>query len=198
MTQVGPTPTPGPDGFGAGFFALALLAVLAGIAVLLGLVAVAGFLARRRSGRVPRVLAYGSVVLLLPVVAIGGFGVLALFDEASVLAGLFAAVVVAPLVVGLGWLRRTGGRSWLFDLAATGHAWSLPYLVGLAAFVGITIGVNEGLGLAPAQSRSLGVGWYAAAGAGILAVAGSVWLAPRVRAAWWSSPESSSPPSGRG
>lgn len=159
-------------GLGAGFATLTMLVVLAGLAALLGAVGIAAVGLERRAGRVPGWLRSVPAVLLVPVVAVGGFGVLALYDEAVVAAGLFLAVVIVPLGIEVGTGRRVG-RSWLETFAIAGVSWCLPYLFGALAFFAVTIGAAELLELSPAATRGMGVAWVAMATSGVIVVVGS-------------------------
>lgn len=163
--------------FGAGFFILALMAVLGGLAILLGLVAVAAAV-RRRSGRTPSLLRSVAVALLVGVVLTAAFGVLALFDESAIGAALLLAVVFVPLVaVVVG--HRDSADGWRHLLAAAGTAWSLPSLLALVTFVGLNVVIPRWFDLAPAEARQAGVGWIAAAGAGLVVLAGALLLGGR-------------------
>lgn len=166
-------------GFGAGFFTLTLLAVLAGLAALLGVSALLAMVLRDRSDGGPAWISPLAVGLLVVVVGVAGFGVLVLFDESAVGAGLVVAVVFAPLLsVGLRHRPWTGG--WRHRLATAGLAWSLPYLLGVVAFVGLNVVIPRSFDLAPGEARSVGVGWIAVVGAGVVVIVGAVGLSDRV------------------
>lgn len=174
--------------FGAGFFTLALMAVLAGLAGLLGLVAVGAVISRRRAGRVSPLVRSLAVVGLVGVVLAAGFGVAALIDEAPVGAGLIAVLVFVPLAAGAvrGWRAR---RRWLDVLAGTAMAWSVPFVLGLAVFLAVNVGVIEAFQLAGGEARALGLVWIAGAGGVLVAVIGTVLCYDRV-AGWLSPPGS--------
>lgn len=174
------------DGFGAGFFVLALLVALGGTALVLALLAVVAVVVRRRTGRVPTLLRYLAVAVLAGVVVIAGFGVLALYDEAPVGAGLLVAVVLVPLAAATVRGRRATDLGPLDVLAATALAWGFPCLAGVVLFFALDLGVAAALDLAPAEAGRLAVSWAAVAGSGLAAVAGTVLLAERV-AEWLAS-----------
>lgn len=169
------------DGFGAGFLTLTIVGLLAVLAVLLGLTAAAAVALRRRTGSVPTVVPAVADALLVGVVVPAGFGVLALADEAPVGAGLFVAVVFVPLVAVVIRHRESPG-GWLGHLAIAGLAWSVPYLLGAAVFVGLNVLVPRTFDLAPAESHAVGVGWNAAVAAGVVASVGAVMVSDRLAA----------------
>lgn len=168
------------NGLGAGFAGLTLLAVLLGLAVLLVVTLVGVFLYGRRAEPVPRLLPYLSVVVLVGVILIAGFGVVALYDEALPLAVLFLAIVLVPLAAVGGAVQLTTDLGPIDALATTGLAWSLPFIVGVAVTAGLTIGLGSALGLPPAGSRQQTLVWLATAVGGIVVVAGSILLARNV------------------
>ena len=164
------------NGLGAGFFGVTLLAVLLGLAAVLtlALVGVVGF--RRRTGSVPNLLKYVSIAVLGGVLLVAGFGVLAMYDEAVLLAVLFLAIVFVPLAaVGI-YLHYMTELTWLDALVTTGLAWSLPFVIGVGVTFGLTIGVSSVLDLAPTESQRLGVVWIAMIVGGAVVVLGSVLL----------------------
>lgn len=165
--------------FGAGFFTLTLLAVLAGLAALLGVSVLAAIALGDRSDGVPAWVSTPAAGLLVAVVGVAGFGVLVLFDEAPFGAGLLVGLVLVPLAaaVGRGWRAR---RRWLDVISGAAMAWSLPYLLGLAVFLAINVGVIEAFQLAGGEVRALGLHWIGAAGGAVVALAGTVWLTGRV------------------
>ncbi|MFB6161380.1 MAG: hypothetical protein ABEJ61_09435 [Haloferacaceae archaeon] len=172
------------NGFGAGFAALAVVAVIAGLALLLGAASGAAFVLRRRTGRVPTLVSHVAVGLATAAVTLAGFGVLAFVDEAPPAAGLLVAVVLLPLAVGTGTVRRRAALSWLDAVAATAMAWWIPFLVALGAVVGLTAGLTAALDLATASPRRLAVVRVAAAGGGATAVVGTALVARRVTCDW--------------
>lgn len=166
-------------GFGAGFATLTMLVVLGVVAVALGVVGVGAVAVGRRQGAVPTWLRLLAAALLVPVVAVGGFGVVALADEAAVAAALLVAVVFAPLAVEVGRGRRAG-RSWLDALAAAAMAWSVPYLLGAVALFGVNIGAAEVLGVNTAGPRGRDVAWVAVVASGLVVVVGSRFASRRL------------------
>lgn len=171
--------------FGAGFFTLTLMAVLAGLAGLLGLIALAS---RRRAGQVPTLVRSIAMAGLVGVVLVGGLGVLALYDDATVGAGLIVALVFVPLAAASvrGWQVDQG---WSDVLAGVAMAWSLPFILGLATFLAVNVDVIEAFQLAGGEARALGLVWIAGAGGALVTSIGSVWLHKRV--AGWLSPAGS-------
>jgi len=164
------------NGLGAGFFGLTLLAILLGLAAVLtlALVGVVGF--RRRIGTVPQLLKYVSIAVLGGVLVVAGFGVLAMYDEAVLLAVLFLVIVFVPLtVVGI-YLHQTTELTRVDVLVTTGLAWSVPFVIGVGVTFGLTIGVSSTFDLAPAESQRLGVVWIAMLVGGAVIVTGSVLL----------------------
>lgn len=166
-------------GFGAGFATLSVLAVLGVVAVLLGLVGVGAVAVGRRRGAVPTRLRVLAAALLVPVVAVAGFGVVALADEAAVAAALLVAVVFMPLAVEVGWGRWVG-RTWLDGLAVAAMAWSVPYLLGAVAFFAVNVGAAEVLGVNTAGPRGMDVAWVAVVAGGLVVVVGSRFLSTRL------------------
>jgi len=92
--------------WGPGFSTL-LVRILAGLAILVLVATVAGAVYKRRAGYVPRPFGYVLAVLCVGVVGVSGFGVLVLYDEASVLAWLFASIALVPFLVVGPYLART-------------------------------------------------------------------------------------------
>lgn len=164
------------NGFGAGFFGLALLAVLLGLAALLTLALVVVVVIRRRASTVPRLLNYGSLAVLGAVLLVAGFGVVAMYDEAVLIAVLLLMTVFVPLAaVGL-YVHQTTSSSRLATLATTGVAWGVPFVVGVGITFGLMIGVSSALGLAPAEPERLWVAWTAMLVGGAVVLAGSLLL----------------------
>ncbi|MDZ7702213.1 MAG: hypothetical protein U5J98_09210 [Halobacteriales archaeon] len=160
------------NGFGAGFLTLGLLAAIWGLAALLGLLGIGVSLARRRHGRVPSLVGPIAAVLLAAVVAIAGFGVLALADEAAVGAAALVATVFVPLAA-VGVRTRDAGDGRIDRLATAALAWSGPYLLAPVAFIGTNVVVTRAFDLAPAEARALGVGWLAVGVAGLTVTVGA-------------------------
>lgn len=173
------------NGFGAGFFALSLLVGLSALAVLLGATAIIGLASRRESGGIPDPVRYGAVGLLGLGVVVAGFGVLAMVDEAAVVAWLLVAVVFVPtaaaVVVGRG---RSGTAHWLDHLALASMAWSGPFIAGAITFFGFVIGFPRVWNFAPAEPRGFGMAWLAVIAAGGVTLGGTLgvlwWLGGRI------------------
>lgn len=167
------------NGFGAGFATLGILAVIAGVAALLGLLTAGLAVTARRPGRLPGAVRYAAVGLLVAAVGLGGFGVVALLDEAAFGAVLFGLLVFLPLAVPVarGW---RAGRGWIDVLAVAALAWSGPFLLGFGVFLVLTVGVIETFQLAGGEVRALGLTWLAAGGGGAVAVIGTALLDERL------------------
>lgn len=158
------------NGLGAAFGGLMLLAVLSGMAGLLGLCLVGVVVSKRRTETVPNILRYLSVAVVLGVILVAGFAVVALFDEAATLATVFLAIVLVPLgTVGI-YLHRATELPRLDIVATAGLAWSIPFLIGLAVTFGIPNVINRVFDLAPAESQQLGLYWIATALGAIVVV----------------------------
>lgn len=168
------------DGFGAGFGALMLLALLVGLAALLSVTAAGALLSERRSDDVHDVFPYTAVGLVSVVVVVGGFGVLALSDEAPAAAALFVALVFVPLAGAAGVLQRDTALSWDDLAAVAGMAWGLPYVAGAAVLFGLAVGLAPALGLAPGEARRTGLPWIETVVAGLVVLAGAMAVAPRL------------------
>lgn len=168
------------NGLGAGFFGLALLAALLGLAGLLVLtmIGVAGF--RQRSGIVSGLLEYVSILLLFGVVGVAGFGVLAMYDEASLFALLFLTAVFVPLAATGGYLARTTTVGLRDGVATTGLAWSFPFLIGVSVTVGLILTASSLLDLPPASSQQRGVVSTATVVGGAVATVGSIYVGRRL------------------
>jgi hypothetical protein len=168
------------NGLGAGLFAITLLTVLAGLALLVVMATVAAAVFDRRSGRVPMGLRYLHVAICAGVFGVAVFAVLALYDEAPVAAGLFTAIVVVPCLLVSGYLARSTDLARLDVVAATVMAWAIAFFVGVGVSLGITTGMETVLDLAPAESRQLGVAWVAAASGGLVVVLAMIPLGTRL------------------
>jgi hypothetical protein len=167
------------DDLGAGFFALSLLAGLAGLADLLAGVLVVAVGLRGRTERVPRAIVVGAIVVLALVVLVAGFGVLALYDEAVPVGVLLLVVVFVPLKVVAATVRDRDRLGAVRAAATVGLAWSLPFLAALVVTFGLTIVVNAELQLVP-PGRERAVVYLATAFGGAVAVGGSLLLGGRV------------------
>ncbi|PSP80065.1 hypothetical protein BRC81_02385 [Halobacteriales archaeon QS_1_68_20] len=168
------------NGLGTGFFAITLLAVLAGLA-LLGVAATAVAAAfYRRSGRISTRIRYPFVALLVAVLGVAGFGILVLFDEAPTAAGLFAGIVALPFLLVAVYLDRTTALSNLDVAAATVVAWGPAFLLGVVVVFGANAGTVAAFDLAPAEARRLRVAWIASAAGGVAVVLGMVSIANQV------------------
>lgn len=164
------------NGFGAAFGGLLLVAVVSGLAGLLGLCLLGAVISRRQTGTVPRALQYLSIVVVLGVLLVAGFAVAALYDEAAVLAAVFVASIFAPLGgVGI-YLYRVTDLSRSEILATAGRVWSLPFLLGIVVTFGSPVVITGMFGMAPAEARQLGVYWGATALGGIVVLLGALWL----------------------
>lgn len=176
------------NGLGAAFGGLVLLAVLSGMAALLSLSLAVTIAARRRTEGLPGNLRNLSIAVVLGVVLIAGFGLVALFDEAPTLAAVFLASALIPLgVVGV-YLHQIAEFSRIDGVAMTGLAWSFPFLLGVAVTFGIPPTINSVFGLAPAESRELGVYWLAAGAGALVVVLGALRLGLYVSTSIQSSP----------
>lgn len=168
------------NGLGTGFAALSLIAVLAGLALLVVLSTIVSCAFYRRTGHTPPPLRYLFVVIGIGVLGVTGFGILALADEAPVLAWLFACVALVPLVVVRLYLSRTTGLTRVEAITTTVMAWGLPFLLGVVVAFGVTNGLNAAFGLAPAESRRLGIAWIASAVGGLTVVLGMLPIGARL------------------
>lgn len=90
------------------------------------------------------------------VVGVGGFGVVAFYDEALIAAVLLAALVFLPLVLVGVYLRRTTALDWLQLIISSSMTWNLPILVGIGVTAAIAIGVGSMGGTATADFHRLG------------------------------------------
>jgi hypothetical protein len=131
------------NGLGAGFAAASLLAVLAAAAGVLAFVGVFGVLVDPGGRRVPRGFQYAAVVLLAVAAAVGGVGVIALFDEAPLVAALLAGLVPLPLLVAAARVVSGDAVRGRVPVAATvAVAWALPFLVALGVLAALTVGTS--------------------------------------------------------
>ncbi len=178
------------NGLGAGFFALALLAVVAGLAGLVIITTVAAAMYQRRTGEMSALLGYLLVGLCLGVVIVAGFGILALFDELAVVAWLLAWSVVIPLLVEGVYLNRTMGFSQVEVITTTVMAWGVPFLLGVGVVVGVLSGITSVFGLSPVETRQLGVAWIAATIGGLTVILGMLPLGTRIGRFFYSAPVS--------
>lgn len=178
------------NGLGAAFGGLMLLALLSGLAGLLGLCLAGAFVSKRRTGTVPRLLRQLSVAAVLGVILVAGFAVVALSDEAATLAAVFFAIVLVPLgAIGI-YLHRVTELTRLDTVATVGLAWSIPFLIGLAVTFGVPAVFNRLFDLAPAESRRFGLYWIAPALGAIVVVLGALRLSTHVRKSLYSTPSS--------
>lgn len=158
------------NGLGTGFFALTLLAVLAGLAILVVVTTIASAVYHRRTNYTPTPVRYLLGVLCVGVLGVAGFGVLVLYDEAPAAAWLFASFVVGPFLVVGSYLVRTTGLSRFDVITTTVMAWGIPFFLGVAVALGSLNGITSVFDLAPAESREMGVAWIAAAIGGVTIV----------------------------
>ncbi|MFB6219901.1 MAG: hypothetical protein ABEH90_00560 [Halolamina sp.] len=168
------------NGFGAAFGGLLLLAVVAGLAGLLALFLAGAVAFRKRGERVPSGLRYLPVAVVTGVVLVAGFAVAALVDEAAAVAAVFVATVFVPFGAVGGFLLWMSELSRLDAVATTGLAWGVPYLLGLGVTFGVPILITRTFGLAPAKSRHLGLYWLGTVLGGIVVVLGTLRLAEHV------------------
>lgn len=165
------------EGLGAGFAGLTLLSVLLGLAALLALCLFAVFVSRRLTDPVPRSITVLSVAVLGVVIAVAGFGVVALSDEAPRLAVLFGAIVLLPLTAVVASVHLTTDLPPTDTLATAGLAWSLPFVVGVVVTFGLSSGLGSVLGLPPAGPQRRALVWIATAVGAAVVVTGSIVLA---------------------
>lgn len=158
------------NGLGAGFFAITLLAVLAGLAVLITLLTVISIVFTRRRGHSPRLLGYLTVIVGIAVVAVAGFGILVLVDEAPAAAYLITLIVGIPLIVEYLYLVRRTSLPRCEAYTATLMAWCVPFFLGVIAVFAVMNGIESVFELAPAESRQLGVAWIAATIGGFVVI----------------------------
>lgn len=175
------------NGLGASFGGLILLAVLSVMAGLLGLIIAGGIVSRRRSGSVPTSLRYLSVGLVLGVLLVAGFAVVALIDEAVLLAAVFFAIVIVPLAVVGFYLNRMTELSPIDTVATAGLAWSIPFLSGLVVTFGTPTVINRVFDLSTGESQRLGVYWGATALGAIVVVFGAFWIVMHIRTPFFAA-----------
>jgi hypothetical protein len=168
------------NGLGAAIAGLTLLAVLLGLTTLLALFLGGVVVVRRHNRSVPPVLKYASAGVVLMAIAVAGFAVVALYDEAAALAGLFVVIVLLPLAIGGGYLQRRTEVTRVDLLSTIGLAWSLPFIFGVFVIFGITAGVGSELGLATTAAQQESLAQLATPIGGAIVVAGAVILSPRV------------------
>ena len=149
------------NGLGTGFFALTLLAVLAGLAILVIVATIAFAVYVRRAGDTPRLARYLLGMLCAGVLGVAGFGILVLYDEAPVAAWLFTSFVLGPFLVVSSYLVRMTELSRFDVIAVTVMSWGIPFFLGVAVALGALNGINSVFDLAPAESRQMGVAWIA-------------------------------------
>lgn len=159
-------------GFGTSFTVVLVFVVLAGLAVLLGLTAVGALLFLRRSGSVPRAIHLIAVILLIEVIGVAGFGSLSFAAEAPVATAMIATLVIFPLIAVIVRARRTTRLAGTDLIATVAMAWSLPYLVGLAVFVGLTRTFEVVLGGGAPPAGLVGLGLFAAMASGVVVIIG--------------------------
>lgn len=127
------------NGFGAGFGGLVILVGLVVLAGLLVATAAVALYWRQEQSSPP--VDYVAVGLVAIVVAVAGFGIAALADEAPRIAVLFGATVGLPLVLVAGRARWTGA-GWGSVAARSGMAWGLPFLAGVGALYVLTVATD--------------------------------------------------------
>jgi hypothetical protein len=131
------------NGLGAGFAAAGVLAVLAAVAGALALVGVFGVLVDPGGKRVPRGFQYAAVVLLAVAVAVGGFGVVAVFDEAPTVAALLAGLVPFPVLVAAARVvSRDAVRGGVPVAATVAVAWAISFLLAVGVLAALTVGTD--------------------------------------------------------
>lgn len=174
------------NGLGAGFFAITLLAILAGLAILVILTTIAIALYHRRANYTPMWFRYLLVVLCAGVLGVAGVGILVLYDEAPAAAWVFTSFVGGPFLVVSIYLLRTTESSRFDVVVTTVMAWGVPFFIGVFVALGALYGINSVFDLAPAESRQMGVAWIAAAGGGITIVGSMIPIGNRLRKVLYS------------
>lgn len=169
------------NGLGAGFFALTLLAVLGGLALLGLLGAIVSYVFHRQTDRTPLLLRYLLVLIGVGALGVAGFGVLIMYDEAPIVAGMFTSIALLPFLIVSVYLARTT-QLLRVDVGATAvMAWSPSFLLGMAAAFGALSGINSVFNLTPVESRQLGIAWLAFAIGGIVIIFGMISLSKWLR-----------------
>ena len=166
--------------FGTGFSVVFVFSALAGLAVLLGLSA-AGILRRHEPGeRLPLWTRVVPIVLVVEVVAATVVGLLAFSGSAPVAVAMLATLVVLPLVAVAVRTRRRTRLDWRDVVATTALAWSLPFLVGLALFLGLTRAIAVFFGTDGSARGLVELGLVSTMVSGVVVVAGVGLLASRL------------------
>jgi len=168
------------NGLGAGFFAITLLAVLAGLATLVVLAMIVSAVSHRRIGHTPTLLRYLLVLLCVGVLGVAGFGILFVYDETPAIAWLLTSIVVVPFLVVSVYLARSTGLSRFDVMTTTAMAWGVPFFLGVGVAVGVVNGIESVFDLAPAESRQMGVAWIAAAVGGLTTILGMIPIGNRL------------------
>lgn len=158
-----------------------MLAVLSGLALLLGGTLAGIIVSQRRLGAIRRILRYLSVAILVGVILVAGFAVVALLDEATMLATVFLALVFVPLGVVTLSLHLETDLSRLDTITIAGMSWGVPFLIGLPVTIGVPVLINRSFALTPAESQQLGVYWIALVVGAIVVVFGTLQLSRSVR-----------------
>ena len=121
-----------------------------------------------------------SMPILSGVVVVAGFAVVALHDEPPLLAALFTAIAIIPLLVVGIYLSLTTELSIIDLLASTGLAWSVPFLLGVIVVFGLTLGVSQVFRWTSVQSQQRGLAQIATVSGGLVVLVGSVFLGKTV------------------
>jgi len=169
------------NGMGAGFAAISMLAVLAGLALLVMAATAVFYAVYRRSGQGPTILRYLLAAASAGVVGVSGFGIAMLYDEATILAGLLALVALAPFVLVGIHLNRTTGLARLDVIVTTVMAWGLTFLIGVVVTFGTMEGIGAALDLSQVELRRMGIGWVASTAGGLTILLGMLILSRRLR-----------------
>lgn len=168
------------NGLGAGFFAITLLAVLAGLASFVIVTTIASAVYHRRTGNIPMGVRYLFGVICVGVLGATGFGILLLSDEAPAVAWLFTSIVILPFLIVSGYLAHTTGLSRLDILTTTVMAWGIPFFLGVIVTFGAMNGIESVFNLAPAASRQSGVAWIAATTGGLTIILSMILISDRL------------------
>lgn len=158
------------SGLGSGIAAVSIGAILIGLASFALLTAAVSSVLYRRTATVPRSLRYLVVAIGVFVIGVSGFSVLALFDEAPALAGLFASITLVPLLVVAVYFERSTELTRLDLVTTTVMAWGLPFLLGIVVAFGVMIGVTSVVDLTRSEALDLGLTWIASTAGGITVV----------------------------